>query len=138
MIKHTFVKHNINEDQKARGDCVTRALARASGIPYYIVYEDVKEFCRQNPGHGSPSSGVAGGTQAFARFMQNYGFQWYPVDAGFTINDVPAIGRYVVPVKRHFTTVVEGRLFDTFDPRKVGNSQVRRGFWLWVGAKLSK
>lgn len=139
-VAHTFIHHNIGEEQKNRGDCVTRAIARASGIPYYIVYEDLAEYCRRDPARrGSPAGGIAGGTSDFRLWMKEYGFDWYPAYTGFRIDDIPAIGRYVVPVRKHFTAVVEGRLYDTHDPRKrPGRDVVRGGFWLFMGAKLSK
>lgn len=138
-VGHTFIKHNIGEDQKNRGDCVTRAISRASNIPYYLVYADIAEYCRRDARRGSPASGVAANTADFKLWMRDYGFDWFDAYAGFRIDDVPAIGRYVIPVHKHLTCVVEGRLYDTFDPRtRTGKDVVRRGFWLWVGAKLSR
>jgi hypothetical protein len=137
---HTFIKHNISEGQVNRGDCVARSISRASSIPYYIVYEDIKNWCSRDPRRrGSPASGVAASGREFRSFMQEYGFQWFDTGHGFTIDEVPAIGRYVIPVPKHFTALCDGRLYDTFDPRKKSyRGRVTGGFWLWVGTKLSK
>jgi hypothetical protein len=127
----TFVKQNVNEDQNGRGDCVARAITKASGIPYYTVYEDLKDWCKRNPGNGHPSYGVV----MNLAWMKAYGFQWYPM-RGCNIEDVPNVGRYVVLQHRHAVAVVEGQIFDTGDPRK--RTTRIEGFWLWVGTALSK
>ena len=38
---------------------------------------------------------------------------------GFTIDEVPVIGQYVVICKGHATAIVDGIIYDTFDRSKV-------------------
>jgi hypothetical protein len=133
----TFVRQNVNEDQVGRGDCMARAITKASGIPYYMVREDLAEWCRQAPHRrGNPSSGVNITGWEGVVWMKEYGFQWYEVGDGFTIEDVPNVGRYVALMPKHAVAIVEGQIFDTGDIRK--RTSRCMGFWLWVGTRLSR
>lgn len=120
------------------GDCVCRAVAIATGIPYKQVYEDINRLAksertgRRKKGVSSARNGVYKGT--IRKLMEGYGWVWHPtmkVGSGCTTHlrasELPS-GRLVVSVSKHLTVVVDGVCHDTYDPSRDGTRCVY-GYW---------
>lgn len=105
------------------GDCVCRAIAIATGLPYQRVYDDLNELGRrerrskQRRGKSSARTGVYKPT--IRRYMESLGWQWHStmgIGTGCQVHlrrdELPA-GRLVVSVSRHTVAVIDGTIHDT-------------------------
>lgn len=136
------------------GDCVVRAIAIATDQPYQIVYDAISAIARsgRQTKHmrrkSSARDGVYTGRQAFKRYMQSLGWHWTPtmqIGQGCKVHlvagELPP-GRLIVSVSRHWTTVIDGVVYDTHDPQRttywyrLGTTEVERttercvyGYW---------
>jgi hypothetical protein len=115
------------------GDCVTRAIAIATGLPYRQVYDLVNEFGNEERGRkrkgvvrkSSARTGVFKPT--IRKVMEHLGWVWVPtmqVGQGCRVhlreNEIPS-GRLVVNVSRHSCAVIDGVIHDTHDPSREGS-----------------
>lgn len=130
------------------GDCVTRAVAIATGRPYREVYDamhaGIQEFAkgrsraakRAARGGGrtgtTPRNGVH--PKVFGKYLEGLGWRWVPtmsIGSGCQVHlragELPA-GRLVVRVSRHVVAVVDGVLHDTYDSSRGGDRCVY-GYW---------
>lgn len=127
------------------GDCVTRAVAIASGLPYSVVYAALasgnagqritKRSSKSRAGRRTASSGIDVRRQWFREYMHSLGFKWQPtmgIGTGCRVHlrdgELPD-GRLVVAVSRHSTAVIDGVIRDTYDPSRDGNRCVY-GYWI--------
>ena len=112
------------------GDCVVRAVAIATGQPYQAVYDALSEGCRtqrltkRGKPIGSARDGVHVRRKWFRDYMQSLGWKWTPtmhIGSGckvhLTDGELP-MGRLIVSVSRHYTTVIDGAIHDTHDPQR--------------------
>ena len=125
------------------GDCVARAVAIASGRSYAEVYARLAE------GTGSQRAGKSGKRSASARsginvnrkwfkdLMVEWGFVWVPtmtIGSGCKVHlradELPA-GRLVVSVSKHYTSMIDGVINDTWNPDRGGDRCVY-GYWKLV------
>lgn len=122
------------------GDCVTRAVAIASGVPYMQVYDKLshgnmnqRNSKRASKNHGKPSAdhGINTTRKWFKDYMKELGFTWVPcmgIGTGCTVHlvdgELPA-GRLVVALSKHLTAVIDGVINDTYSPE-------RNGSWIQV------
>ena len=125
----------------AAGDCVARAIAIASGLPYAEVYDALAK------GTGSERAGKKGKRPASARngiyvnrkwfkdLMVEWGFVWTPtmgIGTGCKVHlnadELPA-GRLVVRLSKHCTTMINGAIHDTYNPDRGGSRGVY-GYWI--------
>lgn len=111
------------------GDCVTRAVAIASGLPYSEVYARIakengaqRKSSRTAKRSASARNGVNVTRRWFKRYMAELGFKWTPtmgIGTGCKVHladgELP-MGRLVVSVSKHYTCVIDGVIHDTFDP----------------------
>lgn len=129
------------------GDCVTRAIAIASGRPYREVYAAINDLAAREKtargrmgllaatGRGSSArTGVYKGTQR--AMLARLGARWVPtmqIGQGCTVHlrrgELPETGRLVVAVSRHLVAVIDGVLHDTEDPSR-GGSRCVYGYWV--------
>ncbi len=112
------------------GDCVVRAVAIASGLPYQEVYDALSEGTRaqrltkRSKVRASARSGVNTRRKWFRDYMASIGFKWVPcmlVGEGCKVHLVDGelpMGRLIVAVSKHYTTVIDGVVRDTFDPQR--------------------
>ena len=123
---------------KASGDCVTRAVAIASGMDYKEVY---KTFAKLNASRGvakSARNGVYTKTKAFKDTMREWGFKWIPtmgIGTGCKVHlkaDELPKGRIVASCSRHYSSVIDGVINDTYDPSREGTRAVY-GYWIYEG-----
>jgi hypothetical protein len=127
------------------GDCATRAIAIATGLPYREVYALVNALAKDEryrrgrvgfaaaTGRGSSArEGVLKDTMR--RVMDSLGWLWTPtmrVGAGCKVHlraDELPRGRIVAAVSRHYVAVIEGVIYDTYDPSRDGTRCVY-GYW---------
>ena len=114
------------------GDCVTRAVAIASGLPYAEVYKTlaagtgVQRAGKRGKRAASARSGVNVSRKWFKDYMVSLGFKWTPtmfIGQGCKVHlredELPAAGRLVVSVSRHYTAVIDGAIHDTHDPQRL-------------------
>lgn len=128
------------------GDCVTRAIAIASGKPYREVYDalahgnatqrQTKHSRRKQASAGkrTAANGIWTGRKWFKDYMRGLGFEWTAtmhVGSGCKVHlakdELPS-GRLVVMLSRHAAAVVDGVLYDNHDSRRFGSRCVY-GYW---------
>ena len=122
------------------GDCVVRAIAIATELPYKQIYDLVNEFGqservtrrRIKKGRSSASSGVYKAT--VRRILDNLGWVWTPtmhIGSGCTVHlkasELPK-GRLIVQASKHLVAVIDGVIHDTHDPSRRGTRCVY-GYW---------
>lgn len=112
------------------GDCVARAVAIATGLPYADVYKalaDVNANARNRKTRGERSArrGVRTSSVGFKRYMASIGWRWTPtmfIGQGCKVHlrpdELPS-GRLIVSVSRHYTAVIDGVIHDTHDPQRL-------------------
>jgi hypothetical protein len=118
----------------AAGDCVTRSVAIATGLPYQQVYDALSKGCASERrikikrGKAVYSTTARNGVRTqqrwFKEFMQSLGWVWTPtmlIGSGckvhLTDGELP-MGRLVVAVSKHYTAVIDGVIHDTFNPQR--------------------
>lgn len=124
------------------GDCVTRAVAIATGRPYREVYDELFERARVAPrrrrGSGqmaksaSPRNGV---NRAVGReYLLSLGWVWTPtmrIGSGCRVHlraeELPA-PRLIAVCTRHLVAVIDGIVRDTYDCTRDGTRCVY-GIW---------
>lgn len=116
------------------GDCVTRAIANATGKDYQEVYKALKELnggksCR----NGTPKS-------VGKEYLKRLGWVWHPtmqIGEGCKVHlraeELPA-GILIVQASKHLTCVKDGTLYDTYDCSREGGRCVY-GYWTAPKAK---
>lgn len=109
------------------GDCVARAVAIATGLPYATVYSALSRgMGEQRKSKGATArNGVSTGRKWFKDYMRSLGFSWTPtmsIGSGTKVHlhegELPEKGRLVVRVSRHVCALIDGTIRDTYDPRR--------------------
>jgi len=125
------------------GDCVTRAIAIASGLPYQAVYDALhvgtkvdralmaKLELRYGPNakrHASPREGVF--RKVYEPFLKDLGWTWTPtmsIGSGCQVHllrdELPS-GRLICKVSKHLVAVIDGVIYDTHDCSREGTRAV--------------
>lgn len=107
-------------------DCVVRAVAIATELPYAEVYAAIAKGVGAEPGSKGATArrGVHTRRKWFRDFMCDLGFTWVPtmfVGQGcrthLSQGELP-MGRLVVKVSKHTSAVIDGVIRDTFDPSR--------------------
>lgn len=132
----------------AANDCVTRAIAIATGLPYREVYDGMnlagrkeRRTKRRNKKRSTARDGVFKPT--YRKFLESLGWQWIPtmrIGSGCTVHlrdDELPMGILIVSVSRHLTCVINGTIFDTHDPSRKGTRCVY-GYWLQAGSDAGR
>jgi hypothetical protein len=108
------------------GDCVTRAVAIASGRPYKEIYIALSHgMGNQRKSKGRTArNGISTRRKWFKDYMRSIGFAWHPtmgIGTGckvhLTDGELP-MGRLVVAVSGHYTAVIDGVIHDTYSPER--------------------
>ena len=124
------------------GDCVTRAIAIASELPYQEVYDVLAQgngtqrnsSCDKKKRSRTASNGINVRRKWFKDYMASIGFKWTPtmfIGSGCKVHlksDELPKGRLVVTVSKHYTTMIDGVINDTWDPSREGTRCVY-GYW---------
>lgn len=113
----------------ASGDCVTRAIATAAGLPYEEVYNALNLAAEgERPRSGKRRSNARTGVlrRTYEPYLLGLGFRWVSTMAigqgckvHLRASELPA-GRLVVRVSRHLCAVIDGVVHDTTDPSRGG------------------
>lgn len=125
-------------------DCVARAIAIASGLPYREVYDALahgnatqrKTRGTRNKGKRTASEGIHTNRKWFKDYMQSIGFEWHAcmtIGSGCKVHvhkdELPAKGALVLSLSKHFAAYVDGVLLDTYDCSREGTRCVY-GYWI--------
>lgn len=109
-------------------DCVTRAIAIATGKDYKEVYNHVKKFTGDTPRNGVRKS-------LSKKLLLEYGGKWHPMmgigtgcKCHLRADEIPMNGVIVCQLSHHLTTVIDGVIHDTFNPTGNGDRCVY-GYW---------
>lgn len=113
-------------------DCVTRAIAIASGRPYRDVYNDLFERARQDNERRrakstklSPRLGSQRGI--YEPYLAELGWEWVPtmrIGSGCQVHlaagELPGDRPLIARLSRHVAAVIDGVVHDTYDPTAGG------------------
>ena len=106
------------------GDCVTRAIAIATQMPYEIVADIVDKASHGR--RGSSQSGVY--NFATRGILTSLGWKRVTTNAHLNSDEFPP-GRLILVVNRHLVAMVDGVMRDTYDPSYHGS---RRVYAYWI------
>ncbi len=118
------------------GDCVTRAVAIATGIPYSDVYAALSEGSRNERASTKRSArdGVHVTRKWFKDYMTALGWKFTAtmgIGTGCRVHlrdgELP-MGRIIVSVSKHMVAVIDGVVHDTHDPTR-GGPRCVYGYW---------
>ena len=123
------------------GDCVVRAVAIATEQNYEDVYYQLSAGCRNQrvtrSYKASARNGVNTKRKWFRNYMRRIGWKWTPtmhIGSGCKIHladgELP-MGRLIVAVSGHYTAVIDGVIYDTFDPQ-------RKTYWYGPDGTVSR
>lgn len=114
--------------QGSTGDCVTRAIAIATGKPYQEVYDALNELGKsertgfRKRGKSNARTGVY--KQAYRQYLESIGWRWTPtmqIGQGCKVHlkadELPS-GRLIVSLSKHLAAVIDGVIHDTGDPSR--------------------
>lgn len=129
------------------GDCVTRAIAIATELPYSDVYGELHgrlQLCRSRsrlPKNRSPRSGVP--RRVYEPYLRQLGFLWTPtmqIGGGCRVHllaeELPP-GRIIVRLSKHVVAVIDGVLHDTHDCSR-GGTRCVYGYFSRTRKDISK
>jgi hypothetical protein len=130
---------------KAKGDCVTRAIAIITGRSYCEVYDRLAEgnaTQRRSKRTGkrgrTADHGINTDRKWFKDYMAELGFTWTPImgiGTGCKVHlkdgELP-MGRLVVSVSKHMTAVIDGAVHDNHDPCR-GGTRCCYGYYILGG-----
>lgn len=114
--------------RKGSGDCVTRAIAIATGKPYPEVYTDLHAEIKQSKlrkhHKSAPDAGVR--KVIFRRYLESLGWEFIPtmgIGTGCKVHlraeELPK-GRIICSCSKHLVAVIDGIIHDTYDPTRGG------------------
>lgn len=115
---------------KAKGDCVCRAIAIATGRPYPEVADIIYHFAKtertgkRKRGTSDPFKGVYHATER--KILAALGWEWVPImgiGTGCRVHLDPAelpMGRLIASVSRHNVAIIDGVIHDIYDPTRGG------------------
>lgn len=107
-------------------DCVTRAIANASGIDYKVIYDRLKELAtKESVKHhrGHKQSSVRDGVfkETWKKYLKEIGWVKHSVcgigckeKMHFVENEVPS-GTCIIQLSRHLTCIKDKVIYDTYD-----------------------
>lgn len=120
------------------GDCVTRAVAIASGLPYKEVYNALAHGTgaqRGSKGTRTARNGIQVKRKWFKDYMASIGFTWnatMQIGSGCRVHlkadELPG-GNIIVSLSKHYAAVIDGVLHDTFNCSRNGRRCVY-GYWI--------
>lgn len=120
------------------GDCVCRAVCIASGLPYQEVYDRLAEGNatqrkgneprgqRGRSGQKTAAHGINVKRKWFKEYMESIGFEWIPtmfIGSGCKVHlrgDELPKGNLVITVSGHYTAMIDGILYDSYDCSRQG------------------
>lgn len=123
------------------GDCVTRAIANATGIDYKEIYDRLKELSKKESvkhHKGHKQSSVRDGVfkETWKKYLNEIGWK-HIITANIGQSEKVHLNEYELPqdkvmivqVSKHLTCVKNGVLYDTYDCSRGGDRMVY-GYWV--------
>ncbi len=125
------------------GDCVTRAIAIASGKPYKEVYKVMAEgnanqrlswHFQKSKKTKTARRGISVTRKWFKDYMKSLGFKWQPtmgIGTGCKVHlreDELPKGKIICSLSRHYVAVIDGVINDTYDCSR-GGTRCVYGYW---------
>jgi len=114
---------------KNAGDCVTRAIAIATGKDYKDVYNAMAEGMAKLGKRKSARNGVS--KKVYHQYLLANGFTWIAktkIGEGCTTHlhkdELPQNDIIIARLSRHLCCIVNGVINDVFDPRRGGNGNI--------------
>jgi hypothetical protein len=137
IVCQTSTAHAFNDGGRAAagykgptGDCVCRAIAIATRLPYQEVYNALNEsasaerITKRRRKKSNARTGVHKDTSR--KYLKRLGWLWVPtmfIGRGCTVHlradELPA-GRLIAQVSHHFVAVIDGVIQDTYDCAREG------------------
>jgi|SRR6185369_8610191 len=122
-----------NSDPKAKRDCVVRAIAIATQLPYNQVRDQINHLADTEYFDGSDAAqGVH--KKLYKDYLRSLGCIWTPtmgIGTGCKVHlrdgELP-MGRLIVSVSRHLVAVIDGVINDRSDCSRDGTRCVY-GYW---------
>ena len=120
------------------GDCVTRAIANATGIDYKEIYDALNNLAKSERKTkrkrrvSSSRNGVYKDT--FKKYLESKGYKWIPtmqIGSGCKVHlkaDELPDGVLIVSLSRHLTCVKDGVIYDTYDCSR-DETRCVYGYW---------
>jgi hypothetical protein len=110
------------------GDCVTRAIAIATGKSYMEVYDDLNALAKTRRGKLKQSNARTGvRREVYQPYLEKSGWKWKPTmifgkgcQVHLRAEELPEREKLIVAVSKHLTVVIDGVVFDTHDPSREG------------------
>lgn len=120
------------------GDCVTRSIAIATGLPYRHVYDELMARTAALPRRRSGSRRYSARTgvpiKVIRRYLEELGWSWTPtmfIGSGCQVHlradELPG-GVLIANCSKHLVAVVDGVVHDTHDPSR-GGTRCVYGYW---------
>jgi hypothetical protein len=106
------------------GDCVTRAIAIATGKSYKEIYDDLAKMNKDLRGKKSARNGI--NKKIYDWYLKSLGWEWKPtmlIGQGCKVHlraDELPEGKLIVRLSKHLVTVVDGVIHDTYDCSRRG------------------
>ena len=122
------------------GDCVTRAIANATGEDYKAVYDALNGLAKKERAskrkttRSSSRNGVY--TDTYRKYLEGeLGWVWVPcmgIGSGCKTHlkdgELPSKGNLIVKTSKHLTCLKDGVLYDTYDCSR-GGVRCVYGYW---------
>lgn len=156
MVDFTFFVKNDGGRAAAgytgvTGDCVCRAVAIATGLPYQTVYDAINEvgrkerITRKKKSRSSARTGVYkdGTKRLMALLRDRHGIEWrwvptMQIGTGCKVHvhadELPA-GRLILNLSRHMSCMIDGMIHDLYDPSRNGTRCVYGYYEILKGAQ---
>ena len=109
------------------GDCVTRSISIATGMPYESVYSALNFLAKdERIKKGAHRSNSRAGVhrKTYEKYLRALGWKWVPtmqIGSGCKVHliadELPS-GKIICRLSGHLTCVIDGVIHDTFDPRR--------------------
>ncbi len=125
------------------GDCVTRAIAIASGLPYSQVYDEINALAaaeKPSPRRRRRSSARTGVYKiTFDKYIRGLGATWVStmgIGTGCKVHlrsDELPKGRIIARCSKHLVAVIDGVIHDTKDQSR-GGTRCVYGYYVFKSA----
>ena len=121
-------------------DCVTRALAIASGMDYLEVFNKITELKWKAGDDKSAFHGVHTRSKWFISQMKKWGWKWTQVKTYERVSiDSPKFnkGNVILSLQHHYLALIDGVINDTYNPdqpkqrglRSESGKRIVLGYW---------
>lgn len=123
-LQQTWVYDDGGRDQagyqfREAGDCVARAIAIATQIPYEIVVDMIDKGH-----HGRKGDSQSGAYQSvYGKILTALGWKRITTKAHLNSDEFPP-GRLILEVSSHLVALIDGVIHDTYDPSEHGSRRV--------------